>query len=250
MFNFISNLAYLFIAPEYWIAALLVWFFFSKSGIVKKRLLAVIVLLIFFFGNRYIYTNIVLAREPKPVTLPAGTSYEAGIVLGGTISFDKYGRGYFNSASDRFIETCILYKTQKIKRIIISGGSNGAGQQKDADYQYQKMLELGIPSKDLIVEDSSANTFENAAFTKLKIDSLHLKPPFVLVTSAMHIPRAERVFTKAGIPVIPFPCNYYVIESKLSFSDYIIPDIGTLLSWNLLLKEVVGIMGYKLFKKA
>ncbi|MCW3108854.1 MAG: YdcF family protein [Segetibacter sp.] len=250
MYNLISQLTYVFIAPENWIIALLIWIFLSKSTIIKKRLTVIIILLILFFGNEFIYTRLVNAWQPKPVTLANGASYDAGIVLGGISSFDKYGRGYFNASSDRFIEACILYKTQKIKRIIISGGSNAPDQPKDADFQYKKMLELGIPANDIIVEDSSRTTFENAAFTKIKIDSLHLKPPFVLVTSAMHIPRAKRVFTKAGIPVIPFPCDYHVIESKLNFSDYIIPKPGIILSWSSYLKEVVGIIGYKLFNKA
>jgi uncharacterized SAM-binding protein YcdF (DUF218 family) len=250
MYNLISKIAYVFIAPENLIIALAIWMFLSKSTAVKKRLTVIIILLILFFGNEFIYTRLVNAWQPKPVTIADGVSYEAGIVLGGSASFDKYGKGYFNASSDRFIETCILYKTHKIKRIIISGGSNQANQPKDAIFQYKKMIELGIAPSDIVVEDSSRTTFDNAVFTKLKIDALHLKPPFVLITSAMHIPRAERVFTKAGVPVIVFPCNYHVFESKLDFFDYFIPKTGVLLSWSTFLKEVVGIIGYKIFNKA
>lgn len=249
MYTFLSKLAYIFIAPENWIIALLIWVFITKSRVAKKRLTICIILLILIFGNDFIYTRLVHAWQPKSVTLAEGVSYEAGIVLGRSASFDKFDRGYFNGSSDRFIEACILYKTQKIKRIIISGGSNGPDQPKDADFQYRKMLELGIPAQDIIVEDSSANTFENAAFTKLKIDSLHIKPPFVLITSAMHIPRAARVFTKAGVPVVPFPCAYMVIEKRHHFADYIVPGVGTILSWSSFFKEVAGVIGYKLFNK-
>jgi uncharacterized SAM-binding protein YcdF (DUF218 family) len=250
MYNLISKIAYVLIAPENWIIGLLVWLLVVKSKVVKKRLAAAIIVLIVIFGNEFIYRKLVGAWQPQPVTLQNEVLYEAGIVLGGSTSFDKYGRGYFNASSDRFIEICILYKTKKIKKIIISGGSNAVNQPKDADFQYTKMIALGIPARDIIVENASRNTFENAAFTKGKIDSACLHPPFVLVTSAMHIPRAERVFTKAGIPVIAFPCNYNVIDNKLDFPAYFIPSISTLLSWNSFLKEVVGIVGYKLFKKA
>ncbi len=228
----------------------MLWMFLSKSARVKKRLAVIVLLLIMFFGNDFIFTKLVLAWQPKPVTLATGVSYQAGIVLGGISSFDKYGRGYFGSASDRFIETCLLYKTGKIKRIIISGGSNAPGEPKDADFQYRKMIELGIPATDIIIEDSSTTTFENAVFTKRKIDSVQLKPPFVLITSAMHIPRAKMVFKRAGIWVIPFPCDYHVTESRLDFSDNIIPKLSTLFSWSSFIKEVVGIAGYKLFNKA
>lgn len=250
MSNYISKIVYLLIAPENWIIALLIWLLLSKSAIVKKRLTVVIMLLIMFFGNQFIYIKLVNAWQPKPVTLGHDQPYEAGILLGGSSSFDKYGRGYFNMSADRFIQTCLLYKTNKIKRIIISGGSNGPNQPKDADFQHKKMVELGIPANDITVEDSSTSTFENAAFTKVKIDSLHLQPPFVLITSAMHIPRAQRVFEKAGLSVVPFPCNYYVLENKLEPSDYIIPRVGTVFSWSSYLKEVVGFAAYKMFKRA
>lgn len=250
MFTLLSKIAYFFIAPENWIIALSLWIFFSKSRIVKKRLTLVVILLALIFGNRFIYISLVNAWQPKPVDLANTVPYEAGILLGGSSSFDKYGRGYFNMSSDRFIEACILYKTGKIKKIIISGGSNGPGQPKDADFQYKKMIEIGIPAIDILVENASRSTFENATFTKKLTDSLSLKPPFVLITSAMHIPRAERVFRKAGLAVVPFPCNYYVFEGDFDFFDYFIPKVGTILSWSSYLKEVVGVVGYRVFNKA
>lgn len=250
IYNFLSKLAYIFIAPENWILLLLFGLLITKSGKVKRSLTVIILLMLFFFGNEFIFKTFVNNWQPKAVTISEGVSYEAGIVLGGSSSFDKYGRGYLNFSADRFIETCLLYKTKKIKRIIISGGSNGPDQLKDADFQFKKMVEMGIPPQDIIIEDSSRSTFENAAFTKIKIDSLGLKPPFVLITSAMHMPRAQMVFTKAGVSVIPFPCDYHVIESKTSFSGYFIPGVSTIFSWSSFLKEIVGIMGYKVFKKA
>jgi uncharacterized SAM-binding protein YcdF (DUF218 family) len=250
MYKILSALAYFFIAPQNWIILLLIWIYFTKSKNIRKRLKVTVTLLILFFGNEYIYSSLVTAWQPKPVDLINQVPYEAGIVLGGSSSFDKNGRGYFNESSDRFIETCILYKTGKIKRIIISGGSNGPNQPGDADFQYKKMIELSIPASDILVENASRSTFENASFSKIIINSLHLRPPFVLVTSAMHIPRAERVFKRAGIPVIPFPSNYSVIETKFNFTDYFIPKISIILSWPTYLKEVVGVIGYKVFKKA
>lgn len=249
MYNIISKVAYVFIAPENWIIALLILIFISKSQPVKKRLTVAIVLIIIIFGNEFIYKKLVVAWQPKPVVLAPQVTYAAGIVLGGISSFDKEGRGYFNSAADRFIEICILYKTQKIRKIVISGGSNSPNQPKDADFQFRKMVELGIPANDIIVEDSSTSTFENAAFSKRKINPLGLQPPYVLVTSSMHMPRAEMVFTKAGIQIVPYPCNYSVFDSKMDTEDYFIPKLSTLFSWSSFLKEVVGIIGYRLFKK-
>jgi uncharacterized SAM-binding protein YcdF (DUF218 family) len=250
MYRVFSAFVNICIAPENWLTILIIWWILSKSKVVKKRLAVFIVVLFVVFGNEVIFTSVVNLWQPKLVTLPAGASYEAGIVLGGISNFDKYGNGYLNGAADRFIETCILYKTGKIKKIIISGGSNQKDGPKDAQFQYKKMMELGIPANDIVVEDSSLNTFENAAFTKVKIDLLKLHPPFVLITSAMHMPRSERVFRRVGIPVIPYPSDFKVFEKKFSFTDYFIPSINTLFSWNPFMKEVVGVLGYTIMKKA
>ena len=229
---------------------MLIWRFFSKSPPVRKRLNIILVALIMFFGNAVIFTKLVIAWQPKPVQLPAGKSYEAGILLGGAGSFDRYGNGFLNNASDRFAETAILYKTGKIKRIIISGGNVFKGRPKEADFVYRKFIDLGIPAQDLIAENRSQTTFENAVFTKKIVDSLKLGPPFILVTSAMHVPRAQRVFAKAGLPVIAFPCAYQVLDKRFSFYNYIIPQVGIIDLWSNFLKEIVGVIGYKFFNKA
>lgn len=201
------------------------------------------------FGNDFLYTKAVLAWQPKPVRLP-DTSYNAGILLGGMASFDRNGNGSLNNVADRFIEACELYHTKRIKRLVIAAGSIDPDKPKEADFLYKKALQQGLPAQDVIIENRSRTTYENGLYTKRIVDSLQLKPPFLLITSAMHIPRAIDVFKKAGIDVIAYPTNYTVIDRKFSFTDYFIPKIYVIESWKPFLKEVVGIWGYKVFGKA
>ena len=249
MFFFLSKLAYFFIAPSNWIIALFIWRFFTKSRTIKKALSVAVIALILFFGNEVIYTRSVTAWQAKPVEIQKLGNYDAGILLGGLTSFDKNGNGFLNASTDRLVEISILYKAQKIKKIIISGGSVYKDRPKEANFLYKELLSLGIPASDLIMENKSRTTFENALYTKKIVDTLKVKPPFVLVTSAMHIPRAERVFTKAGLAVIPYPSDYRVLDKKFDFDDYIIPNLNTINDWTGFLKEVFGILGYKLFGK-
>ncbi len=62
--------------------------------------------------------------------------------------------------------------------------------------------------------------------------------------------RAVRVFERAGLQVIPYPCDYKVINARLKFSDYFWPDIDVLTSWEIIIKEWVGIVVYQLTGKA
>ncbi|MDB5246504.1 MAG: hypothetical protein JWQ40_898 [Segetibacter sp.] len=250
MFFFLSKLASFFITPENWIIVLLISLFFVKSPLVKKRVTIILVIFVLFFGNEVIYNKIVLAWQPKPVQLPPNITYEAGILLGGSGSFDKNGTGFLNSSSDRVFEVCTLYKTGKIKKIIVAAGAVYNDRPKEAPFLSKKISELGIPPHDIIVEQQSRTTFENALYTKRIIDSLKLQPPFVLVTSAMHIPRSVRVFTKAGLPVIPYPADYKVLDKKFGFFDYAVPKLYIINDWSGLSRELVGVLGYKLFKKA
>lgn len=245
-----SKIILLCLAPLNWILALLIWNFLIKKAIVKKRLTIAIIALVMFFGNEIIYTKLVVLWQPKQVRLNEMQNYEAGILLGGLSSFDKYGNGYLNSASDRLIETSILYETKKIKKIIISGGSITANRPKEADFLFKELQLLGIPERDLLVENQSRTTYENAIYTKRIIDSVRLTPPYVLITSAMHIPRAEKVFAKAGLRVFPFPSDYHVFDKKFDFADYVVPKMNVMNDWASFLKEVIGIWGYKLFKMA
>ena len=58
------------------------------------------------------------------------------------------------------------------------------------------------------LEERSRNTVENALFTKALIDP---KPGerWLLVTSAMHMPRAVGVFRQAGFPVEAYPVDWH-----------------------------------------
>ena len=66
---------------------------------------------------------------------------------------------------------------------------------------------VGLDQGDVVYEDRSRNTFENALFTRDLV-----KPKegerWLLVTSAMHMPRAVGVFRKVGFPVIAYPVDF------------------------------------------
>lgn len=248
MFLFFSKLLAPFIAPANWLTFLFVWWLLTKSYSTRKKLTIALALFIFVFGNEFFYTKMVTIWQPKQVQLTS--KYEAGILLGGIGSFDKNGIGFMNEASDRLIEACALYHAGFIKKIVISAGNIDKDKPTEGLFLAQKIAEMNIPVADIIVEGRSRSTFENALFTKQKIDSLKLKPPYVLVTSAIHMPRAERVFKKAGLEVIPFPCNYTVLDKKFSLGDYLVPKLYILNNWAFFIKELAGVAGYRIFGKA
>ena len=252
MFFLLSKLLYFLLAPLTWIVALLVLYWFIPATRSKKKYLVSAVILLFLFTNRFIYESIVKAYQPEPRVMPAGVSYEAGVLLGGMSGYDKYKRGLFNTSSDRFIQAVKLYHSGIIRKIIVSGGSGGilAKTLPEAPFLKSEMIASGVKENDIIVEARSRNTAENGLYSKNIIDSMHMQQPVVLITSALHMPRAEKVFRKSGIEFVPYPCNYTVVESRFELKDLIIPSPRLLDDWTDFIKEIVGTIVYKLTGKA
>jgi uncharacterized SAM-binding protein YcdF (DUF218 family) len=69
------------------------------------------------------------------------------------------------------------------------------------------LSDLGIQSERIVVEDASANTYENARNTARMLDPKRGER-WILVTSASHMPRAIATFRTAGFDVVPFPVDY------------------------------------------
>jgi uncharacterized SAM-binding protein YcdF (DUF218 family) len=252
MFFVLSKLLFFLLMPFWWMMILLIMMWFSKSAGTKKKLLIAVIVIGIVFTNPWLYKTAVLAWQPEPVSLPAGKSYEAGIVLGGMAGHDKYDRGYFGDAADRFIQTANLYHRGIIKRILITGGLGTLSQDEPAEAGFLKtaFMENGVPDSSIIIETRSRNTYENAIYSKTLIDSMHLQPPFVLVTSALHMKRSEHVFRKAGYEFISFPCGYRVVPERFRLLNNIIPSVSLLDQWSFFLKEMVGLAVYKLTGKA
>ncbi len=215
----------------------------------KKRLAIAATITFIFFSNEAIYTTLVNAWQPKPVILK-GQQYEAGIVLGGIVRFDKRKKGFFGDDADRFYQACKLYRDGTIKKILVSGGTVAKELPEEADFIRREMIEIGVKHEDIITETSSKTTRENALFSKKIIDSLHIKPPYVLITSAQHIPRASRLFANAGLSIVAYPCAYSVINETLTIDDFLLPKITILDAWQRFIKELIGFVIYNVFKKA
>jgi uncharacterized SAM-binding protein YcdF (DUF218 family) len=221
-------------------------FLFRKKGWRKACFfLALIVFLV--FGNSWLLNVYARNWQPAPAVLAPGNTYSCGIVAGGFASPDAHAHGYFNSAADRFIEVMKLYKTGKIKTIMISGGNGkpDANSFREAAWVKGQLVQMGVPDSVVFTEDRSDNTAENALNTKQVLDSLQLKPPYLLVTSAYHMPRASLIFKKEGLDVLPYPCNYTDGIGKTEIVDFI-PRPSVLMSWDTYLKETFGYWWYRL----
>lgn len=227
-------------SPANWILALLIVFLFVKKERLKKKLGYVLLTVILVFTNPLLYRQVSLWWQPRPVKLEG--RYTAAILPGGLSGYDKNGRGYFGPAADRFIQAANLYHSGKVERIIVTGG-NGHLERKyppEAHFLRDELVRNGVPADRILVEDRSRNTRQNAVFTRALADSLGLRPPFVLVTSATHMRRCHQEFKRAGIDASIFPCDYEVIDNYAGWHHLFLPQLQLPDAWGRLIKEWLG----------
>jgi uncharacterized SAM-binding protein YcdF (DUF218 family) len=221
---------------------------FVKKKKLKRIFTISLIAVLWFFSNSFIFDQVVRFWEVKPVQLSElDTTYEYGIVLGGIASFDEdYQRTVFTGSTDRIMQTLYLYKSGIIKKIVIVGGSYRVllKDRKEAEYLKEYLVLLGIPEEDILTETESRNTHENAANAAVLLkDQLNNK--MLLVTSAFHIRRAKGCFEKEGFTVDVFPAQQMSSIGPFNPASLIVPRAGVFGGWNLMLKEILGYVTYK-----
>lgn len=103
------------------------------------------------------------------------------------------------------------------------------------------LVDLGIPQDQLIIEDRSKDTLENAKYTRDLCITLGYKKP-ILVTPAYHLKRSIMSFQKAGIEVVPFPVGFRS-KSKRNYEWYhYLP--GNFKDASIAIKEYLGLIFY------
>lgn len=237
---FFSKLVIFLIAPANWIICGFFLFLVARSKRWKKIIGLSTLAIGLIFTNSWLFRTVCLRWQP-PRTALSG-KFGAVILPGGLAGYDKAGEGYFGFAADRFIQTVSVYKQGYTDKIIVTGGNGLLNRDlpPEADFLYRQLILQGVPPGDILIENESRNTEQNALLTRQLLDSAGLKPPFVLVTSAMHMRRCAQEFNNAGISTVIFPCNYEVIGTDLNFIEYFWPDFSIPEKWGRLLKEMVG----------
>ncbi len=136
---------------------------------------------------------------------------EYAVVLGGdNLHLLPKGKKYnYAESFDRIGETLRLYREKKISKIIVTGGDvEYAGNIVNEAKTMAAWLEaMGVSPADIIQENSSRSTRENAANVKEIIDAKKITD-FYLITTASHMRRSLGVFRKLGMNPTPFAVDY------------------------------------------
>jgi uncharacterized SAM-binding protein YcdF (DUF218 family) len=248
MFFLVSKLLGFLVSPT------IIAFIFFLLGFVqlkrKKKFHVLFIIgfsILILFTNEFIFKNFASIWEISPVNKKKTGAYSLGIVLGGFSNYnEKNEKIDFTANADRILQTIDLYKTGKISKIIISGGSGRVVgfKFKESEYVSQYLKNLGIPDIDIIIENRSRNTHENALFTKTVLKDSVINRKILLITSASHMRRAKACFIKVGFSVDTYSTNSLILQNTNWFDYHFIPKPYLLSDWENLCREIIGYLSY------
>jgi uncharacterized SAM-binding protein YcdF (DUF218 family) len=137
-----------------------------------------------------------------------------------------------------------LYHQGKPYLTVISGGKVDASVPGPTVAQAMRdfLVGQGIKETDLLVEDQSSTTYENAVLTGKILARQEIRQ-IVLVTSAVDMRRAEGCFRALGFQVTPFACVYLATRRIWSLRD-ILPNPDSASSVHRATHEWLGIVWY------
>ncbi|MCX7728801.1 MAG: YdcF family protein [Bacteroidia bacterium] len=224
----------------------MIYSFFSKH---KTQIQIVAILFLYLCSNSFIVDEIGRWWENYPVPKLQKT-YEVGIVLGGIGRIDPTEqRIEFTNSADRLLKAIELYHQRKIKKILITGGSGSVlhPEDKEAIYIYRYLKNIQVPDTDIIIENESRNTYENAIYSKKILDSLHIYDDIILITSAYHLRRSVAIFKKVGYQnILPYPAERLSGPRKFEIDHCLLPHPDAMSTLYKYIHEWAGIMVYKM----
>lgn len=185
-------------------------------------------------------------RALAPQDAPAS---DAILVLGGSIaSAQPPERPTFvlGESSTRILYAAALYRAGKARWVVVAAGNrpSAAHRQIEADAIAEFLMQLGVPASAIKLERASRTTRENAANVKPVLQALGVHR-VLLVTSAMHMPRAlktfERMWGPTNIELVPAVTDVRVIPRGEADLRMWLPSLEALLSVTKSLKEFAGL---------
>ncbi|MCB9223908.1 MAG: YdcF family protein [Crocinitomicaceae bacterium] len=248
MFFVLSKLFAFLTLPFSWILIALLVSWITKREKLKRYTFRGGVIALLFFSNTVIFCEFTRLWEVEGKKIEDVGYYDCAVVLGGMADWDNTNKRLsIRRGGDRIWQAINLYHLGKVKKIIISG-SNGYLMEDELDEstQFKRVLvENGIPEEDILVENTSKNTYQNAVESKKIIDQHPEINTVLLVTSALHMRRSKACFEKAGFEKFDtFPTDHYTGSRNYKFDQFIVPNVSVMNDWERLIHEWIGYVSY------
>jgi uncharacterized SAM-binding protein YcdF (DUF218 family) len=173
---------------------------------------------------------------------------DVAIVLGGSIGQPVPPRVEpdLYEAADRILYAARIFRAGKVGHILVSGGNLPwePAAKPESQLVSDLLIEFGVPSQAIVQDPTSQTTRENAVNSAaiLAAQGWHTA---LLITSAIHMPRALAVFLRVGVQVIPATTDVRVVLPLYRTPLDVLPDAAALAQTTEAIKELIGLAVYR-----
>ena len=146
------------------------------------------------------------------------------------------------AAADRIWYAARLYRAGKAPRVLVSGGQlpwSGV-EQPESSVMAELLQEWGVPAAAILQESASRTTRENRDYS-LPLLHAHGVRRVLLVTSALHMPRALALFRVSDFEIIPAPTDFEIYSVNNAHLLRWLPDAQALADSSRAFKEYLGL---------
>ncbi len=130
----------------------------------------------------------------------------------------------------------LMHRQLPGSRLLFSGGKVFEPA-KEAELMARLAQELGALPDNLVIEDDSLDTEDQARLIKELVG----QERFLLVTSAVHMPRSMALFQKQGLHPVPCPVGHLVKQPQAWSPDQFFPNSGGLRKVEAAAHEYLGL---------
>ena len=232
-------------SPMFLVMVLITW------GIVfRSRIASVLAVSILIICSLPIFSNKLITYLENEYILSDASSAktaDAIVVLSGMVRTinGKNGLSYeWGEASDRIFAGIELIKKNKAPIMILTGGKLPWSVGKpEGEYLRDVAIKYGVPNKNILLTENVENTDQEAKAVGKLLNKT--SPKIILVTSAFHMPRAQKVFEAVGINIEPFAVDFLSGADKYTIMNFI-PSAGALNQTSFFIRELIGRLYYSL----
>lgn len=208
-------------------------------------------LCLFWLGSTpWVSDHLVRWCEANAVRIPAIAMAKAQAIVvlseGRTLAPGPAATSEWNDG-DRFWGGIALYRAGKAPWLIFTGGWVPWQPElaPEGEVLRQWASSQGVPGSTIQVTGKATSTAEEAAAVAALLPHLHpvegIKPRTVLlVTSAFHMPRAQRLFEQAGLEVKAYPVDFKVSAGQPFGVMSLQPSAGAWQRTEMAWRELLG----------
>ena len=237
------------------IGSALLWTKRQKSG---RALVTLAALSLLVFANKGVARLLISPLETRYTAIPevqaardlpaAVTACRAIVVLGGghsdTNELSRVNQ-LSSSALSRLAEAVRLARLLPNTQLIVSG-NNGPVYPSHAQILAEAAMSLGIAPERIVRLDDTRDTDDEAHELARRLGH----EPFLLVTSAWHMPRSMALCEKAGAQPVAAPADFMQRPGESTDRDLLLWDLGALERSTKAIHERLGLFWAHLRKRA